>query len=114
MRKTHSKARNRRAREQAKTEERLAVLGQALSHPVRIRILVALADDGEHSPKELAERLDEPLGNVSYHVRSLAGSGAVELRRTVPRRGAVQHYYSLARPFRGVIPAVTRLLPQPD
>jgi DNA-binding transcriptional ArsR family regulator len=65
---------------------------KALSHPLRMRILGLL--DGEvHSPKELADELDEPLGNVSYHVRTLADMGLIELVKKVPRRGAIEHYY---------------------
>jgi DNA-binding transcriptional ArsR family regulator len=45
------------------------------------------------SPSELAGELDEPIGNVSYHMRTLADLGMVELMRTEPRRGAVEHYY---------------------
>ena len=45
------------------------------------------------SPSELAGELDEPIGNVSYHMRTLADLGMVELVRTEPRRGAVEHYY---------------------
>ena len=45
------------------------------------------------SPSELAGELEEPIGNVSYHMRTLAELGMVELVRTEPRRGAVEHYY---------------------
>ena len=51
------------------------------------------------SPSELADELDEPIGNVSYHMRTLADLGMVELVRTEPRRGAVEHYYkAIERP----------------
>jgi hypothetical protein len=37
---------------------------------------------------------------VSYHVKTLDDLGAIELVRTEPRRGAVEHYYrALIRPF---------------
>src|SRR4051812_14868171 len=65
---------------------------KALSHPLRVQILGLL--DGEvRSPKELADELNEPLGNVSYHVRTLADLGLIELVKKVPRRGAIEHYY---------------------
>jgi DNA-binding transcriptional ArsR family regulator len=71
---------------------------KAMAHPLRLRILDAL----EHrtaSPSELAEELDVPLGNVSYHVRQLHGLGLLKLVKETPRRGAVEHYYRLeARP----------------
>jgi hypothetical protein len=51
------------------------------------------------SPSQLAARLDEPLGKVSYHVKILDGCGAVELTHTEQVRGAVEHFYrASARP----------------
>jgi DNA-binding transcriptional ArsR family regulator len=50
------------------------------------------------SPRELAEAFGEPLGRVSHHVRSLAEAGHIELVRTRPRRGAVEHFYRTAGP----------------
>ncbi len=65
---------------------------KALSHPLRMRLLTALTDR-EASPKELSVELDEPLGNVAYHMRMLEELGCIELMRTTPRRGAVEHHY---------------------
>ncbi len=45
------------------------------------------------SPSEIADALVEPLGNVSYHVRILRELDCVELVRTEPRRGALEHFY---------------------
>lgn len=67
---------------------------KALAHPLRVRILGAL-ERRTASPNELAEELGAPLGNVSYHVRQLASAGLLKLVRETPRRGAVEHYYSL-------------------
>ncbi|HEX4304542.1 MAG TPA: hypothetical protein VHZ54_00760, partial [Solirubrobacterales bacterium] len=39
------------------------------------------------------QELDEPLGNVSYHVKTLLEYDCVELVKTEPRRGAVEHFY---------------------
>ena len=50
-------------------------------------------DEGVASPSQLAIELGERLGNISYHVRILLGSGYVELVRTEPRRGALEHFY---------------------
>ncbi len=90
-------------------EDALARVGRAFSHPLRIRIVLSLADMNESSPMELAERVSAPLGTVSYHVRYLADLGAIELQRMVPRRGALQHYYSLAPVIRTVLPLVREL-----
>jgi len=65
----------------------------ALGHPLRRRILRALAGSKARSPRELAERLDQPLSNLSYHVRVLADCGAVKLVQTKQVRGSTQHFY---------------------
>ena len=65
---------------------------KAIAHPLRHRVLVVLGE-GVASPKAVADRLGEPLGRVSHHVRVLAELGAIELVRTEPRRGAVEHFY---------------------
>jgi DNA-binding transcriptional ArsR family regulator len=70
---------------------------KALSHPLRVRMLTVL-NQKVASPSELADELDEPLGNVSYHMRFLADLNMVELVRTEPRRGAVEHYYQALEP----------------
>jgi DNA-binding transcriptional ArsR family regulator len=70
-----------------------------LAHPLRVQLLAAL-NEGVASPNELAKRLDEPLTNVSYHVRMLHDLGTIELVETEPRRGALEHYYrAVVRPF---------------
>jgi DNA-binding transcriptional ArsR family regulator len=72
---------------------------KALGHPLRQRILHAL-DDGVASPNQVAQRLQEPLGNVSYHVKILLENDAIELVDTRPVRGAVEHFYrATMRPF---------------
>ncbi len=68
-------------------------LAKALAHPLRTRILVAL-EGRKASPSELASELDAPLGVLSYHVRRLTALGFVKLVESVPRRGAVEHYYT--------------------
>jgi DNA-binding transcriptional ArsR family regulator len=65
----------------------------ALKHPLRRRILRAMADKRRISPRELADRLDESLSNVSYHVRVLAENGAIEEVDSRQVRGATQHFY---------------------
>jgi DNA-binding transcriptional ArsR family regulator len=67
-------------------------LVKALAHPLRLRIL-GILEDRVASPSELAEELEAPLGNVSYHVRILAGFDLIRLVRKRPRRGAIEHYY---------------------
>jgi DNA-binding transcriptional ArsR family regulator len=68
----------------------------ALRHPVRREILRAMADEKAISPRELASALQQPLSNVSYHVRVLAECAAVLLVSTKPVRGSMQHFYRTA------------------
>jgi DNA-binding transcriptional ArsR family regulator len=68
----------------------------ALRHPLRRRILRRMDQVDEMSPRELSRSLDQPLSNVSYHVRVLADCGAVSLVDTQPVRGSMQHFYRSA------------------
>lgn len=94
-------------------------LAKALAHPLRVRILAEMErreqrqltlaglkraslspeqlqefkDGPGVSPNALSGLLEEPLGNVSYHVKTLLEYGCVALTKTEPRRGAVEHFY---------------------
>jgi DNA-binding transcriptional ArsR family regulator len=69
-------------------------LVKGLSHVLRQHILLT-AVQGEVSPNELSQALDEGLSQVSYHVKVLRDDcdGMIEETRTEPRRGAIEHYY---------------------
>jgi DNA-binding transcriptional ArsR family regulator len=54
------------------------------------------------SPKQIADALDAPLGQVSYHVRKLADAGLLELVAAEPRRGALEHFYRAGNGVRHV------------
>ncbi len=45
------------------------------------------------SPVVLANKLDQPLGTIAYHVRTLYDLGLLKLVSTRQRRGATEHYY---------------------
>ncbi|MDX6730689.1 MAG: Bacterial regulatory protein arsR family [Baekduia sp.] len=63
--------------------ERLGSLLAEIRHPVRLPILLALAD--QHlSPSQLADRLGVPLDTVVYAVRALHRAGLIELVRVEP------------------------------
>jgi DNA-binding transcriptional ArsR family regulator len=94
--------------------ERLSILGRALGHPLRVQILSSLMAEEELSPVDMSESLGVPLANVAYHVRYLLGLQALELRGTMPRRGAVQHFYALPAPFREALSAAVPLVAPPD
>lgn len=58
-----------------------AVLG-ALASPWRVRIVRALAEEGELDVGQIAERLDQPVANVSAHLERLRHAGIVTSRRS--------------------------------
>jgi DNA-binding transcriptional ArsR family regulator len=77
-----------------------ASLVKALGHPLRMRLLTFITERGEASPVEMSRALDVPLATVSHHTRVLRDLRYIELSRTEPRRGAMEHYYrALAAPF---------------
>lgn len=65
---------------------------KAMSHNLRVRIL-AYMNDRPWSPRELSRELGEGLSQVSYHVKVLKDFELIELVKTEPRRGAVEHFY---------------------
>src|SRR3954447_4539113 len=87
---------NSRTRPPGETSE--ARIAKALAHPLRARILQRLGERVA-SPGDLATELGAPLRVVTCHARRLRDSDCVELVRTEPRRGALQHFYrATARP----------------
>jgi DNA-binding transcriptional ArsR family regulator len=83
------KAKTRKGETARAVEQRLT---HAVNHPVRLDALVILSERCA-SPNEIAGELDVPLGTASFHVKELAEVGAIELVKTEPRRGAIEHYY---------------------
>jgi DNA-binding transcriptional ArsR family regulator len=86
---------------EAQGEQKLSLeqrLHRALSHPLRVQILDRL-NVGEWSPRELERELGEGLSQVSYHVKVLRDFELIEMTKTEPRRGAVEHFYrAVVRP----------------
>jgi DNA-binding transcriptional ArsR family regulator len=76
-----------------------STLAAIVAHPTRVRCFVILAERIA-SPNEIALALKKDVGHVSYHVKRLEKIGAVELVRTRPVRGAVEHFYrAVERPI---------------
>ncbi len=61
-----------------------ADIAKALSHPLRLEILREMRKRENASPNDLSQDLNEPLGNISYHVTTLREAGAVEIVEEVP------------------------------
>lgn len=60
---------------------------------LRLRILAAVAQGGEASPKTISQKVDANLGLVAYHVRALARGGLLKRSREQRVRGAIQTFY---------------------
>lgn len=71
--------------------EHLARAG--VNNPLAIRIFEHAAAGHEISPRDLSREWGVPLGNVSYHVRTLTEKRLLRETRTRPARGALAHYY---------------------
>jgi DNA-binding transcriptional ArsR family regulator len=69
-------------------------LVQGLSHPLRAQMLYVL-QERQASPKELAAHFGVPLSNVAYHVQVLRKLKLIRLAKKTPRRGAIEHYYTI-------------------
>lgn len=80
--------------EQTRQAHRSNLVQRALAHPIRARILVEL-EKRAASPSQLTEVVGESIGVVSYHMRVLTEAGLAELVGTVPKRGALQHFYAI-------------------
>jgi DNA-binding transcriptional ArsR family regulator len=72
---------------------------KALAHPLRVQALTIL-NKRVASPSQIAQELNRELSQVVYHMNVLKEHGCIELVRTEPRRGAVEHFYrATARAF---------------
>jgi DNA-binding transcriptional ArsR family regulator len=67
----------------------------ALNHPLRRRILRAYLDGRFQTASStvLAKEMEMPLGNVAYHVKTLARLGVLQLVHRVKVRGAEERFY---------------------
>lgn len=68
-------------------------LVKALSHPLRVRLLEAL-QGRVASPTELSKEMGISLGVIAYHANTLEECGCLQLVKTRPRRGALEHFFT--------------------
>jgi DNA-binding transcriptional ArsR family regulator len=78
-----------------------AALGAIVAHPLRCRLLATFAAKVA-SPNEIAQEIGMPVGDVSYHVRTLKEAGVIELVDERPVRGSTEHFYRAT-----VLPVIT-------
>lgn len=67
---------------------------KALAHPLRVRMLATLRNDGPATATRLAQRLGESTGTTSWHLRQLAAHGFIE---EDPERGTKRDRWWRAR-----------------
>jgi len=74
---------------------------KALGHPLRVRVLEMLGQDGEWqlTNRELAQRLGVDPGHLHFHVRMLLKAGLIELADS-EGRGREKPYRAVAKVFR--------------
>ncbi|HYZ87962.1 MAG TPA: winged helix-turn-helix domain-containing protein [Myxococcales bacterium] len=74
---------------------------KALGHPLRVRVLEMLGQEGEWqlTNRELAQRLGVDPGHLHFHVRMLLKAGLIELA-DANGRGREKPYRAVAKVFR--------------
>jgi DNA-binding transcriptional ArsR family regulator len=75
---------------------------KALGHPLRVRVLEMLGQEGEEwqlTNRELAQRLGVDPGHLHFHVRMLLKAGLIELADN-GQRGREKPYRAVAKVFR--------------
>ena len=75
---------------------------KALGHPLRVRVLEMLGQEGEEwqlTNRELAQRLGVDPGHLHFHVRMLLKAGLIELADD-GERGREKPYRAVAKVFR--------------
>lgn len=69
-----------------------AKMVRSAAHPVRAKALEMMSERPT-SPKEVAEAVGKPIGNVTYHVQALEEGDMVVLVDEKKRGGATEHFY---------------------
>ncbi|MEX0973272.1 MAG: hypothetical protein WDZ46_08475 [Solirubrobacterales bacterium] len=85
----------RRKEKAEKSAER--IVSHVANHPIRLDAYLTTFE-ALASPNEVAKLLKKPLASASFHITELKKAGVIELMKTVPRRGAVEHFYRAVKP----------------
>ena len=92
---------------QGRDVTKLSALSRALSHPTRIRVLLALQEKGEQCAGDLTRVLRRRQSSVSQHLAILRRHGLVRTRRN----GRYVFYSVAGTQLDRVRKALERLLP---
>ena len=75
-------------------------------HPIRLRVIQALAGGRRLSPGELAVELDDvPTASLYRHIKTLADAGVLAVVEERPARGTPQRVYALVEGAADLSPA---------
>lgn len=81
----------------AKTADEIARFAGLLRHPLRVRLMRALAATGPSSATVLSDQLgDVSVGDCHYHLKTLREGGVIKLVDSRSVRGATERIYRLA------------------
>jgi len=67
---------------------------EALSHPVRSKVIIALAERPNATIRQVAERLRESPRRIRHHIDALVAAGFVEVTDEKRRRGVIERRYA--------------------
>jgi DNA-binding transcriptional ArsR family regulator len=70
-----------------------SAIAAAMAHPVRGRVLVAVAEKPQVSIRQIAARLDEPSRRVRHQLEVLQRVGLVDAAPRKNRRGGIEYLY---------------------
>ena len=86
--------------------EKVARIGRALSHPLRVELLALLLATDELTPGALARELEETGAAIDRQLSYLKSLEVVELRDEVQPHGTVKQLCALRAELRGPLMAV--------
>ncbi len=66
---------------------------KALGHPARLDALRLFNERDLASPNEIAKAIGMDVNRLAHHIRVLKECDCIELVKTEPRRGAIEHFY---------------------
>jgi predicted ArsR family transcriptional regulator len=72
-----------------------AVLVEALTHPVRSKVVIAPAERPDVTIRQIAERLREPPRRIRHHVDALVSAGVIEVSAETRRRNVIERRYAM-------------------
>lgn len=80
------------AREKSRPKSPAEAAAKAVGHRIRLQALM-IFNERVASPREVSDELGVDLPSLVHHINVLIRSGCIELVKTQPRGGAIEHFY---------------------